>query len=348
MYQDGVAKLIDFGIAKVSLRSTHGSSVKGTHNWMSPEQGLSEARKTFTLCDVFSFGLIVKWLLVGVRTEIPFKDAQIDHIFREHARLHSSAGSLVHPYVEDLSLVPPVFRTLIQFCTATDASKRWTAPKAMWELEQLKSRLTAADPPLHPPPPSVSPLAAAQGSHIQGSPPPSAPAAAAARSALPRKSHIAATSSQAPENAPVTRGNWPALLLQLRAALTPEAVASFRYYRDMTFAADISGELSDFEAGEGALADAAQYAAASKKLHAIVAGQGSPSAAETLATLLAQVKHTMPAIEAAQDAAKSAKDYAAAAELQELRWGAFVRALLTSAEFVLLAGCDYFVTGCLF
>ncbi len=87
----------------------------------------------------------------------------------------------------------------------------------------------------------------------------------------------------------------------------------------MAFAAIISGELSDFEAGEGALANAAHYAAASKKLHSIVAGQGSPTTAETLATLLAQVKHSVPAIEAAQDAAKSAKEYAAAAELQELR-----------------------------
>ncbi len=56
----------------------------------------------------------------------------------------------------------------------------------------------------------------------------------------------------------------------------------------------------------------------------------------------------MPAIETAQDAAKSAKEYAAGAELQELRWGTFVPALLTSAEFVLLAGCDFFVAGCLF
>lgn len=126
-----------------------------------------------------------------------------------------------------------------------------------------------------------------------------------------------------PSTAPVLavrRADWPALLQQLQCALAPEAVASFRYYRDTAFAADISGELSDFEAGDGALADAAHYAAASKKLHTIVAGQGSPSTAETITTLLAHVKHTVPAIEVAQDVAKSDKDYAAAAEFQELRW----------------------------
>ena len=147
MYQDGVAKLIDFGIAKVSIRSTRGTTVKGTLNWMSPEQGLSEVKKTYTLCDMFSFGLIVKWLLVGVRDDVPFKDAQMDQILREHSRLYSSAGSAVHPFIQDLSLVPPVFRTLIQCCAATDPQKRWDAKEAMRKLRSIEAtfRLTAAD-----------------------------------------------------------------------------------------------------------------------------------------------------------------------------------------------------------
>jgi hypothetical protein len=113
----------------------------------SPEQGLSQVKKTYTVCDMFSFGLIVKWLLVGVRDDVPFKDAQMDHIFREHSRLHSSAGSAVHPFVEDLSPVPPVFRTLIQGCTATDPHKRWDAKEAMRKLRSIGGtvRVTAAD-----------------------------------------------------------------------------------------------------------------------------------------------------------------------------------------------------------
>jgi hypothetical protein len=275
---------------------------------------------------MFSFGLIVKWLLVGMKEDIPFKDLPTDKIIEVHKRLHDSAGGLLHPYVEDLSLVPPVFRTLVQFCTATDASKRWTAPKAMWELEQLKSRLLTANILMYTPTSSAFPDAAVQGDHRQRSPSPSSQDAAAAHSLLPSPPHPAphaAVFALPPSTVPVpavSRADWPALLQQLRAALAPESVASFRYYRDMTFAAVIGGELSDFEAGEGALADAAHYAAASKKLHSIVAGQGSPSTAETLATLFAQVKLTVPAIEAAQDAARSAKEFAAAAEFQELRW----------------------------
>ena len=146
MYQDGVAKLIDFGVAKMSRQSTHGTSIQGTYNWMSPEQALTDARKTFTQCDMFSFGLISKWLLSGVRDEVPFKDVPTDHIIMEHRRIYMSGGYVTHPYVADLSLVRPEFRLFIQCCTATDASKRWTAPKAMLELRQLKSRLAVAAP----------------------------------------------------------------------------------------------------------------------------------------------------------------------------------------------------------
>jgi serine/threonine protein kinase len=146
MYQDGVAKLIDFGVAKMSRQSTHGTSVQGTYNWMSPEQALTDARKTFTQCDMFSFGLISKWLLSGVRDEVPFKDVPTDHIIMEHRRIYMSGGYITHPYVADLSLVRPEFRSIIQCCTATHASKRWTAPKAMLELRQLKSRLAEAAP----------------------------------------------------------------------------------------------------------------------------------------------------------------------------------------------------------
>ena len=137
MYQNGVVKLIDFGTAKLSAFSTRGTSVQGTYNWMSPEQAVSDAKKTYTLCDMFAFGLIVKWLLVGLRDDVPFKDLPTDRIIKEHDHLLRSAGSSVHPYVKDLSLVPPVFRSLVLFCTATDPKERCTAAEAMLELHDL-------------------------------------------------------------------------------------------------------------------------------------------------------------------------------------------------------------------
>ena len=128
---------------------------------MSPEQASTVSRKTYTLCDMFSFGLIVKWLLVGAKEDVPFRDVSIGNIVLEHERLCRSGGSSVHPYVEDLSLVPPMFRQLVQFCTAIDASQRWSAPKAMRELSKLKSRVAAGGAPismLSPPPAAVQHL----------------------------------------------------------------------------------------------------------------------------------------------------------------------------------------------
>jgi protein kinase len=101
MLLDGVAKLVDFGLAKVSERSTKGTSVQGTYNWMSPEQALSATSKNYTLCDMFSFGLIAKWLLVGQAADVPFADMPTDQIILEHRKLHehSSDSRVVHPYV---------------------------------------------------------------------------------------------------------------------------------------------------------------------------------------------------------------------------------------------------------
>jgi hypothetical protein len=105
--------------------------------------------------------------------------------------------------------------------------------------------------------------------------------------------------------------------MQIQDALKPEAIASTFYSRDMSFAAALCGELSDDAAADGALADAALYAAASKSLCDVVVGLGSP--VEALASLHAQAKRAVPQTEAAQAAAKTAKDYSKAAELQELR-----------------------------
>jgi serine/threonine protein kinase len=394
MYQDGVAKLIDFGIAKVSIRSTHGSSVKGTRNWMSPEQGISKVKKTYTQCDMFSFGLIVKWLLVGARDDIPFKDAEFDDISVEHRNLHSSAGSMVHPYIQDLSLVPPIFRTLIQCCAATDTKKRWTAKKAMLELYNFKSRLPAqpmhrqpeptvplhhpprlgnrqSSPPpqsghhdpsslrldgYHPSPPSLRldgyhPSHLPQVGHRQSSPPPqikhqqpppphlvehhyqqdlvTLSAALEQFQVVPAPETVAAsgsylgpaalTAGDGAVHAPVaavSSENWQSLLQDLQGALAPEAVASVKYYRDVAFAAALCGAYSNDEADEQKLSNAAQYAAASQKLHKIAADQCSPTYADKLAALLAQARLADPQIEAAQNKAKKDQGYSNAAELK--------------------------------
>ncbi len=128
--------------------------------------------------------------------------------------------------------------------------------------------------------------------------------------------------SAAPASAPVaavSSANWPSLLQNLQGALAPKAVAPFKYYRDTAFAAACCSECSDTEAAAQKLADAALIAAASKSLHAIVAGQGSPTSADTLGTLFAQARLAVPEIEVSESAATKAKDYSKAALLQAMR-----------------------------
>ncbi len=146
MLLDGVAKLVDLGLAKMSERSTLGTSVQGTYSWMSPEQALSATSKNYTLCDMFSFGLIAKWLIVGQATDVPFADLPTDQIILEHRRLyeHGSDSSVIHPYVTDLHKVPPVFRALVQGCASVLHSKRWTAAAALSELNAIAAKAFTA------------------------------------------------------------------------------------------------------------------------------------------------------------------------------------------------------------
>jgi hypothetical protein len=182
----------------------------------------------------------------------------------------------------------------------------------MFELYQLKSRITAADMDRSLPLLKSSPPAALQGRHYEPSPPP-VQAAAVMPIVLPPLGF------QMDSVADLSAAEWPSLLQQIQNALTPEAAASIRYFRDMAFAAALCGEYSDSHAAEGALADAAIYTATSKQLFNIVAGQASPTPAQMLAALIAQVKHELPQIESTLDAATIAKEYSKAAELQALR-----------------------------
>ena len=84
------------------------------HNFSPRVQATSAARKNYTLCDMFAFGLIVKWLIVGDAADVPFAGLPADQIIRVHGSLESSGGTMVHPFIADLSRVPPVFRPIIQ------------------------------------------------------------------------------------------------------------------------------------------------------------------------------------------------------------------------------------------
>lgn len=77
-------------------------------------QALSDTRKNYTLCDMFAFGLMLKWLVIGDAAHVPFAGLPAHEILFELRSLANSGGSMVHPYVADLSRVPRVFHKLIQ------------------------------------------------------------------------------------------------------------------------------------------------------------------------------------------------------------------------------------------
>ena len=139
--------------------------------------------------------------------------------------------------------------------------------------------------------------------------------------AAPPPGHRLPGGAPSPQPAPVVDiiADLPFLLQQLQLALAPAAAASFRYYRNMAFAAAVCEERSDDVAAQNALADAAQYAAASQALRNLVARQSSPTSAATLASLIARAHRAVPALDAAWGAAKTAKNYSKGGELQVLR-----------------------------
>lgn len=257
-----------------------------TYNWMSPEQALHDARKTYTLCDMFSFGLIVKWLLVGIKSDVPFRDFPMDKIIDEHKRLHSGVGS-VHPYVENLSLVPPSFRPLIQFCTAIDTSSRWTAPKAMLELYRLKSQLTTARGRacrLISNSPSSPVLIV---SPVLNSSPVLEPLSALNMSSGSMQRVI--------EPALVSNSFFPVspfavadAMAALELALAPERLAVIEYYDDIAFAIQL---FSEFASAEGSNYELSVPLAEGRDLLALVfASQPQPTSKLLLSSALAGVE----------------------------------------------------------
>lgn len=70
LFPGGVARLCDFGIARIALRTVAAGSGSGTIGYLAPEQAFG---KPSFRSDVFSAGLILYRMLAGVLPEWPFK-----------------------------------------------------------------------------------------------------------------------------------------------------------------------------------------------------------------------------------------------------------------------------------
>jgi len=132
---DGTAKILDFGIAKLANQTsnlTQAGMTLGTAAYLAPEQIRGKGVDART--DIFSFGVLAYELLAFER---PFRASEISAIF--YKILHE-APPLLSSKVPDL---PPTLERIVLRCLEKEAAKRW-APTAdlVNALETLTHRGT--------------------------------------------------------------------------------------------------------------------------------------------------------------------------------------------------------------
>jgi hypothetical protein len=135
---DGVAKLLDFGVAKARGRLTHSraGSLKGKLRYLSPEQleGAVDAR-----ADVFAAGVCLFEATTG---ESPFGPEEAD----EARILHTIARGC---YARPSDLVPgypPALEEIVMWAIAADLGQRCPSAQALHDA--LATWIARADPPV--------------------------------------------------------------------------------------------------------------------------------------------------------------------------------------------------------
>ena len=145
------AKVLDFGIAKLSgdveTGQTMAGTMMGTPAYMSPEQcrgaGLVDARS-----DIYSLGCVLAYLLTG---QPPFDRAGMGEMISAHINDPPAVPSKLAPNV------PADLDQLVLRCLAKSADKRY---QTMLELQAacdaLLARLSSRDVPIAPPIPTTT------------------------------------------------------------------------------------------------------------------------------------------------------------------------------------------------
>jgi serine/threonine protein kinase len=121
---DGVAKLLDFGIAKATQQvtsSTEAGEIKGKFSYMAPEQILGEA--VDRRCDVFAAGIVLYLLTTG-----------------RHPFQHENTAAVIHAITTDDPVAPPstlfegfpaeLERVLLK-ALEKDIARRWASAEEM-------------------------------------------------------------------------------------------------------------------------------------------------------------------------------------------------------------------------
>lgn len=134
---DGTPKILDFGLAQMSVKSpnashmslTHPGQVLGTPSYMSPEQ--AEGRDVDNRSDIFSLGVVMFESLTG---EKPFKGSSHAEIVSNLLKTEPPSVSRIRPEV------PPVIVKLIERCLSKAPRSRF---QSMREVNNILSELWA-------------------------------------------------------------------------------------------------------------------------------------------------------------------------------------------------------------
>jgi hypothetical protein len=150
---DGVAKLLDFGIARDTHKAgvTRAGLVPGTPAFMSPEQSLDDP--VGATSDLFSLGLTLYRVLAGhsiYSTEIG-DETKSQQVIRHLWQLHANHGEFRFEFPEEL---PPAFHEVIRRACRIDPAARYQTALEMREAlaRALASphQATAEAPPRAP------------------------------------------------------------------------------------------------------------------------------------------------------------------------------------------------------
>jgi serine/threonine protein kinase len=120
--KDGIAKLLDFGLAKLigGTILTKSGSTTGTAAYMSPEQARGESIDSRT--DIWSLGVVLYEMLTGTR---PFKGEF------ESALLYSITNADYEPITKARPDVPIELGRVVARCLQKDASKRYQSAEEL-------------------------------------------------------------------------------------------------------------------------------------------------------------------------------------------------------------------------
>ncbi len=181
--EDGTAKIMDFGIAKLAQQEsglTQTGMTLGTAAYLSPEQVKGERVDVRT--DIFSFGILAYELLTYQR---PFEGEQISTV------IYNLLNHEPEPITAYWPGAPPELVALVDRCLRKDASLRFADGNQLArELEKLKRRGRGGPTPGRPTAPATPPA-----NPTTSAPVAPAPAATTATATVPMETVQPATAT---------------------------------------------------------------------------------------------------------------------------------------------------------